>query len=196
MEAYCRHGHRWSVAADTGGFDPDDPLRCPRCQEGAVVVERRDGMEIDFAVPVDVRPVASVLIADEQERRREELARRIESVPDLAVSGHAADGNDVLELATLLRPDVLVVADRMPRMDGLTVLPLLRESAPEAVIVFFCARMDGRLMSTACARGADACIDESEVCDELVPALRRLVHRGHSAHPAVRLPHLDAGAAR
>ncbi|MGW3178986.1 response regulator [Kitasatospora sp. NPDC001119] len=64
------------------------------------------------------RPVR-VLIADDQALLRTGFRLLIESVPDLAVAGEAADGEQAVELALRLRPDVVLMDIRMPGMDGL-----------------------------------------------------------------------------
>jgi len=65
--------------------------------------------------------VIRVLIADDQEVVRHNLRRILESEPDLRVVGEAADGVAAIELARVLRPDVVLADVRMPRCDGLEV---------------------------------------------------------------------------
>ncbi|MBD0673609.1 response regulator [Streptomyces sp. CBMA156] len=64
------------------------------------------------------RPVR-VLIADNQALLRAGFRLLIESVPDLTVAGEAAGGEQAVELALRLRPDVVLMDIRMPGMDGL-----------------------------------------------------------------------------
>lgn len=66
-----------------------------------------------------------VLVADDQEVVRRNLRRVLESEPDLRVVGEAEDGVAAVELARLLRPDVVLADVRMPRRDGLEVTRLL-----------------------------------------------------------------------
>ena len=59
-----------------------------------------------------------VLAADDQRVVREGLAMLLGLLPDVEVVGTAADGEEVLALAAELRPDVILMDLRMPRMDG------------------------------------------------------------------------------
>ncbi|MFJ9434272.1 response regulator [Streptomyces sp. NPDC101490] len=64
------------------------------------------------------RPVR-VLIADDQALLRTGFRLLIESVPDLTVAGEAVSGDQAVELALRLRPDVVLMDIRMPGTDGL-----------------------------------------------------------------------------
>lgn len=60
-----------------------------------------------------------VLIADDQELVRTGFRKILESEPDLEVVGEAGDGGEAVEAGLLLRPDVVLMDIRMPRLDGL-----------------------------------------------------------------------------
>jgi DNA-binding NarL/FixJ family response regulator len=60
-----------------------------------------------------------VLIADDQELVRTGLRLVLQSYEDIDVVGEAADGRQAWELAEKLRPDVVLMDIRMPRMDGI-----------------------------------------------------------------------------
>lgn len=59
-----------------------------------------------------------VLAADDQRVVREGLAMLLGLLPDVEVVGTAADGEEALALAAKLRPDVILMDLRMPRLDG------------------------------------------------------------------------------
>ena len=60
-----------------------------------------------------------VLVADDEELVRSGLRMLLESEPDLTVVGTAADGVEAVAGARRLRPDVVLMDIRMPRLDGL-----------------------------------------------------------------------------
>jgi DNA-binding NarL/FixJ family response regulator len=60
-----------------------------------------------------------VLIADDQALVRAGFRKLLESAPDVEVVGEAADGREAIDLARRLRPALVLMDIRMPRVDGI-----------------------------------------------------------------------------
>lgn len=76
-----------------------------------------------------------LLIVDDSAYNRRIIAEVFADSPEVEVVGKAADGEEALRLATLLKPDVITLDLEMPRMDGFTFLRILMSRQPAAVIV-------------------------------------------------------------
>ena len=73
---------------------------------------------------------ARILIADDQDLVRAGLRMLIDAEDDLEVAGEAVDGEQALHAVRRLRPDLVLMDIRMPRLDGLEATRrLLREGA-------------------------------------------------------------------
>ncbi|WP_433473755.1 response regulator [Spirillospora sp. CA-142024] len=71
-----------------------------------------------------------VLIVDDQELIRIGFRLFLQTRPDLEVVGEAADGREALVRAAELRPDVVLMDVRMPRMDGVEATARLTNRPP------------------------------------------------------------------
>ncbi len=80
------------------------------------------------------RPIR-LLVVDDSAYNRRNIAEVFAGQPDVEVVGKAADGEEALQLVTLLKPDVITLDLEMPRMDGFTFLRILMSRAPTPVIV-------------------------------------------------------------
>ncbi len=80
-------------------------------------------------------PPIRLLIIDDSAYNRRNIADVFAGTPDVEVVGKAADGEEALRLATLLKPDVITLDLEMPRMDGFTFLRILMSKQPTPVIV-------------------------------------------------------------
>ena len=86
-----------------------------------------------------------VLIIDDSAFVRRALARILSGVPDLDVVGTASDGLEGIEQVKALRPDVVTLDIKMPRMSGLEALRHIMEECPVPVL----------LLSSLTSEGAD-----------------------------------------
>ena len=102
-----------------------------------------------------------VVVADDTEDMRLLLRMAIVLRRDLELVGEAADGEQAIELAAALRPDLLILDIAMPVLDGLSALPRLREVAPDTRVVILSAspaRLHGQ---AALGAGAVAYVEKS-----------------------------------
>jgi two-component system, chemotaxis family, protein-glutamate methylesterase/glutaminase len=76
-----------------------------------------------------------LLVVDDSAYNRRNIADVFAATDEVEVVGKAADGEEALKLATLLKPDVFTLDLEMPRMDGFTFLRILMARQPTPVIV-------------------------------------------------------------
>src|SRR5262249_20626161 len=76
-----------------------------------------------------------VLIADDQALVRAGFRKLLEAAPGIDVVGEAADGGEAVERARLLRPDLVLMDIRMPRLDGIEATRRLAAEHPRVLIL-------------------------------------------------------------
>jgi len=120
-----------------------------------------------FTPPMTESAATRVLLCDDDPVARD-VAGSILHESGFAVVGEAANGPECIQLAEMLRPDVVIVDHALIGMSGLETVPVLRRRLPDAVIVLLTA-FDGAV-ADATGAGADAGLDKTDV-----PRLGRLV---------------------
>ena len=79
-----------------------------------------------------------VLIADDEPVARQVLREHVESIPLLEVAGEASTGKETLQRILDLKPDLVLLDQQMPELDGLAVVRSLR-GANTPLIIFVTA---------------------------------------------------------
>jgi len=80
----------------------------------------------------------TVLIADDEPVARQVLREHVEAIPSLEVAGEASTGKETLQRILDLEPDVVLLDQQMPELDGLAVVRSLR-GARTPLIIFVTA---------------------------------------------------------
>jgi DNA-binding NarL/FixJ family response regulator len=121
-----------------------------------------------------------VLVVDDHALIREGLASLLASQPDIEVVGKARDGQDALELAQKLQPDLVLMDVSMPVMNGLEATRRLLEALPGCKVVMLTESDKEDSLFEAVQRGAMGYVQKRAAPAYLVPALRRVM-RGEAA---------------
>ncbi|GAA1966038.1 response regulator [Kitasatospora viridis] len=125
-----------------------------------------------------------VLIVDDELLVRSGLGMIIGSAPDLRLVG-ACSGGEAEEQTRRLRPHVVLLDVRMPDLDGLSVLRLLR-ALPDPPAVSMLTTFDtDEYIGTALRGGAAGFLLKDTAPDQLVHAVRVLAGGGSMLSPAV-----------
>jgi DNA-binding NarL/FixJ family response regulator len=114
-----------------------------------------------------------LLLADDHALMLEAVALALEKDEDLEIVGCAENGSQVLPLVQQTKPDLVVLDLRMPGMDGLTCIKLLRERHPEVRTVVLSGLDGDEAIDAALRSGANAFISKTVDPAELAGALRR-----------------------
>jgi DNA-binding NarL/FixJ family response regulator len=127
----------------------------------------------------------SVLVVDDQALVRAGFRMILEAQPDIEVVGEAADGREAVERAAALRPDVVLMDVRMPRLDGIqATAALARAASPARVLILTTFHID-EYVYEALKAGASGFLLKDVDPPDLVSAVRGIAQGDALLAPAV-----------
>ena len=128
-----------------------------------------------------------VLVVDDHAVVREGLRTFLELQEGIEVAGEAADGEEAIEAAERLRPDVVLMDLVMPALDGLAAMRALRERVPGARVIVLTSFADDDKLLPALRAGAAGYLLKNAEPQELARAVRAA-----NAGEALLDPHVAA----
>ncbi|CAA9503359.1 MAG: hypothetical protein AVDCRST_MAG53-2112 [uncultured Solirubrobacteraceae bacterium] len=126
-----------------------------------------------------------VCIADDHLLMLAGIKRALEDAEEIDLVGVTQRGDEVMALVEQHRPDLVLLDGRMPGMDGIECLKLIKEHHPHIKVVMLSASEDATQVTQALAAGASAYIGKRINPGDLASALRQIVAGVvHHAGPA------------
>ncbi|MDQ4076278.1 MAG: response regulator transcription factor [Chloroflexota bacterium] len=111
-----------------------------------------------------------VFIVDDQEIVRSGLRRLIDLEAGLEVVGEAASGEEALQKVPQAQPHIILLDIRMPGIDGIRLIPTLKETLPDAKLLVISAYVDD--YAAAISAGASGYLAKDISGEELIRAVR------------------------
>jgi DNA-binding NarL/FixJ family response regulator len=118
-----------------------------------------------------------ILIADDHAIVRDGLRQLLNSQADMEVTGEAEDGREALKKVKTLRPDVILLDIAMPRLSGLEVINLIRETSTETQVVVLSMHAKETYVQQVLASGALGYVLKASPSTDILEAIRT-AHRG------------------
>ncbi len=116
---------------------------------------------------------------------REGTRRILEQERDMEVVGEAGDGEEAVNLATSLKPDVAIMDISMPKMDGIEATRRIKVVCPSINVLILSAYDDDQFIFSLLEAGAAGYLLKSIRSHELLDAVRA-VYSGESVlHPSI-----------
>jgi NarL family two-component system response regulator LiaR len=129
--------------------------------------------------------VIRVLLADDHAVVRQGLRTFLDLQDDIEVVAEAADGEEALEAAERLAPDVVLIDLVMPKLDGIEAIRRLRERSPEIRAIVLSSFVDDDKLFPAIRAGAAGYLLKDVQPQDLVEAIRTVNGGGALLHPQV-----------
>jgi DNA-binding NarL/FixJ family response regulator/signal transduction histidine kinase len=123
-----------------------------------------------------------LLIADDHALVREGLQTMLASESDLEIVGEAADGREAIELCRRLRPDLVLMDARMPKMNGLAAARAIKAEDPATIILMLTAFGNPDYLREAVRAGASGYVIKDATKHDLIGSVRGALRGEHPLH--------------
>lgn len=126
-----------------------------------------------------------LLIADDHAILRQGLKRILEAESDMTVVGEAASGSEAVRRTKQLKPDVVIMDISMPDQDGIESTRQISKAQQDTRVLILTVHLEHQVISQALAAGAAGYLAKDSLDQELVSAIRTVVHGGAVFSPNV-----------
>ncbi len=129
--------------------------------------------------------VVRVLLADDHTIVRQGLRLILSAHPDLEVVGEAANGNEAVELARKLHPDIVLMDVAMPDLNGIEATKRMVQAEPRLKVLVLSMHKEGVYVREILRAGARGYILKDAIDTELLNAVRSVARGDGYISPAV-----------
>lgn len=126
-----------------------------------------------------------VLIVEDQEIIRQSLEIMLHNKAGIQIIGTAENGKQVTKLIKKLLPDVILMDIRMPEMDGVQCIEIIKDAFPEIKIIVLTTFDDDEYVFNALKNGASGYLLKGISVKELVEAIKIVYGGGALINPNI-----------
>jgi len=126
-----------------------------------------------------------ILIVDDHTIVRDGLQALINAEPGMQVIGVGADGDEAIEKARALQPDVILLDLIMPRKDGIQATAEIKKENPAARILILTSFAEDHQVFSAIKAGAIGYLMKDTSSDDLIQAIRDVYQNKPALQPAI-----------
>jgi PAS domain S-box-containing protein len=149
------------------------PLNLSESQDSAIFISETEPGPAIFNDKTTVSPPGTirVLFADDHKVMRQGLISMIADKPGIVVAGEAESGEEALELARQLSPDVIIMDISMPGIGGVEATRLIKAENPEIRVIGLSMFAGEDISQKMLEAGADGFVSKNKSSSELLKAI-------------------------
>jgi two-component system response regulator NreC len=116
----------------------------------------------------------TVLVADDHSILREGLCALLSNAPDLEVIGEAENGQDAIEKARQLQPELVVLDLSMPIINGTEAIRVIKQRNPKIKIIALTVHKSEEYVRATLDAGADGYVLKDDSSNDLLTSIRNV----------------------
>jgi pilus assembly protein CpaE len=121
--------------------------------------------------------VIKVLIVDDIPETRDHLTKLLGFEQTVDVCGGAGSGEEAIQMAMDLRPDVIVMDINMPGMDGVAAAEIISQRLPTCPVIMMSVHGEAEQLKRSISAGASEFLIKPFSGDELATSIKRVYQR-------------------
>jgi PAS domain S-box-containing protein len=157
-------------SADTSAVSPQHSDLQPSADTSSPSTQHT-GLNTQHSALQETAGPLRIVLADDHAMVRQGLRSILDSYQDVSVVGEAADGEEAIELARLLRPDVIVMDVNMARMDGIEATRRIKAEWPFILVVGLSFSNPSQIEPLLLQAGASRYVSKDAAGDQLYEAI-------------------------
>jgi two-component system, NarL family, response regulator NreC len=126
-----------------------------------------------------------ILLADDHDLLCAGLEALISRESDMEIIGQAKNGNEAVQKALELRPDLILMDINMPELSGIEATARISEKCPEVKVLVLSVHEDKYHLRKVLREGASGYLPKRAATAELVQAIRTVASGGIYIHPSL-----------
>jgi DNA-binding NarL/FixJ family response regulator len=120
---------------------------------------------------MSISTIIKIAIADDHKIFRDGIKMALSPKENLKMIWEAEDGKDLIHKMTIKKPDVLLMDIRMPEIDGINAIEMLRKEYDDLKIIVLSMYDDQQMISKMMEMGANAYLTKTTDPDEIYEAI-------------------------
>ena len=139
--------------------------------------------------PESTQPIR-VVLADDHQIFLEGLIKILST--KVEIIGTASNGDELVELASRVKPDLVVTDYAMPELNGLDAMDRIREGGLNPMVIVLTMHLDPEYATQAIDRGVNGYVLKSAAATELVAAVEEVARGGRWLSPSLAMAMLES----
>ncbi len=124
-----------------------------------------------------------LLLADDHAVLRAGLRAMLNAEPDMEVIGEAESGQQAVDMARALRPDIVLMDVTMPGLTGIEATRLIKAAQPDVHVLALTMHDDASYLRDILEAGGSGYVLKEAASEELLSAIRAVYQGGTFLHP-------------
>lgn len=123
------------------------------------------------------QPEARILVVDDFAPWRDQIRSLLDTRPEWTIIGEASNGQEAVEKATEMQPDIILLDVGMPFLNGIEAAKIIRQRCPHSRILFVTQDGDNDIRNAAMRLGAVSYVLKANTGTELLDAIDSAMDR-------------------